>query len=51
VPNINQLCNQCHSPVSGSTVHGINAGSADVTPCISCHTMIHGSNVNPAFIR
>jgi DmsE family decaheme c-type cytochrome len=51
VPNINQLCNQCHSPVSGSTVHGINAGSADVTPCISCHTMIHGSNVNPAFLR
>jgi DmsE family decaheme c-type cytochrome len=51
VPYINQLCNQCHSPVSGGTVHGINAGSADVTPCISCHTMIHGSNVNPAFLR
>ncbi|MGD0799587.1 MAG: DmsE family decaheme c-type cytochrome [Acidobacteriaceae bacterium] len=50
-PYINQLCNQCHSPVSGSTVHGMNAGSADVTPCISCHTMIHGSNVNPAFLR
>lgn len=51
VPYINQLCNQCHSPVSAGTVHGINAGSADVTPCISCHTMIHGSNVNPAFLR
>ncbi len=51
VPNINQMCNQCHSPVSGSTVHGINAGSADAIPCISCHTMVHGSNVNPAFIR
>jgi len=51
VPNINQLCNQCHSPVSGSTVHGMNAGSSDVEPCISCHTMIHGSNINPAFIR
>jgi len=51
VPHINQLCNSCHSPVSGSTVHGMNAGSADVTPCISCHTMIHGSNINPAFIR
>jgi DmsE family decaheme c-type cytochrome len=50
-PNINQMCNQCHSPVAGSTVHGINAGSADVQPCISCHTMIHGSNINPAFIR
>jgi DmsE family decaheme c-type cytochrome len=51
VPNINQLCNQCHSPVAAGTVHGMNAGSAEVTPCISCHTMIHGSNVNAAFIR
>jgi len=51
VPNINQLCNQCHSPVSGDTVHGMNAGSAEVVPCISCHTMIHGSNINPAFLR
>ncbi len=51
VPNVNQLCNQCHSPVAAGTVHGLNAGSADVQPCISCHTMIHGSNINPAFIR
>jgi len=51
VPNINQLCNQCHSPVSAGTVHGMNAGSADRPPCVTCHTMIHGSNVNPAFIR
>jgi len=51
VANINQLCNQCHSPVSGDTVHGMNAGSAERPPCISCHTMIHGSNVNPAFLR
>jgi DmsE family decaheme c-type cytochrome len=51
VPNINQLCNQCHSPVSAGTVHGMNAGSADRPPCITCHTMIHGSNINPAFIR
>jgi DmsE family decaheme c-type cytochrome len=51
VANINQLCNQCHSPVAASTVHGMNAGSADRPPCISCHTMIHGSNVNQAFIR
>jgi DmsE family decaheme c-type cytochrome len=51
VANINQLCNQCHSPVAASTVHGINAGSADRPPCINCHTMIHGSNINPAFIR
>lgn len=51
VPNINQLCNQCHSPVAASTVHSMNAGSADRPPCITCHTMIHGSNINPAFIR
>jgi DmsE family decaheme c-type cytochrome len=51
VPNINQMCNQCHSPVAAGTVHGLSAGSAEVTPCISCHTMIHGSNINPAFIR
>lgn len=51
VPNVNQLCNSCHSPVSAGTVHGMNAGSADAIPCISCHTMIHGSNINPAFLR
>jgi DmsE family decaheme c-type cytochrome len=51
VANINQLCNQCHSPVSASTVHGMNAGSAERQPCINCHTMIHGSNINPAFLR
>jgi hypothetical protein len=32
-------------------VHGMNAGSADQEPCITCHAFIHGSNVNPAFIR
>jgi DmsE family decaheme c-type cytochrome len=51
VPNVNQLCNQCHSPVAAGTVHGMNAGSADQEPCITCHAFIHGSNVNPAFIR
>ena len=49
MPNINTLCNQCHSPVAAGTVHGMNAGSAERPPCISCHTMIHGSNLNPAF--
>jgi DmsE family decaheme c-type cytochrome len=51
MPSINQLCNQCHSPVAASTMHSINAGSADRNPCITCHTMVHGSNINPAFIR
>jgi len=51
VPNINQLCNQCHSPVAAGTIHGMSAGSAEVQQCTSCHTMIHGSNINPALIR
>jgi DmsE family decaheme c-type cytochrome len=51
MPSINTLCNQCHSPVSAGTVHGTNAGSSELTPCIGCHTMIHGSNLNQAFIR
>jgi DmsE family decaheme c-type cytochrome len=51
MPSVNQLCNQCHSPVAASTMHSINAGSADRNPCITCHTMVHGSNINPAFIR
>jgi DmsE family decaheme c-type cytochrome len=51
MPQINTLCNQCHSPVAAGTVHGMNAGSSELTPCTSCHTYIHGSNVNPAFLR
>jgi DmsE family decaheme c-type cytochrome len=49
--NIATLCNQCHSPVANGSVHGLDAGSASSTPCISCHTMIHGSNLSQAFIR
>ncbi|SEF91886.1 decaheme c-type cytochrome, DmsE family [Bryocella elongata] len=51
VPNVNQLCNQCHSAVAAGTVHGQGAGSSDQPPCIGCHNFIHGSNINPAFIR
>jgi DmsE family decaheme c-type cytochrome len=51
MPNINTLCNQCHSPVAAGTVHGMSAGSSELTPCTSCHTMIHGSNINAAFLR
>jgi DmsE family decaheme c-type cytochrome len=46
VPNINQLCNQCHSVVAADNVHGIGAGSTALPPCIDCHVMIHGSNVD-----
>ena len=51
MPNINVLCNQCHSQVSADTVHGMSAGSTDSVPCTSCHTYIHGSNMNSAFLR
>jgi DmsE family decaheme c-type cytochrome len=51
MPSINTLCNQCHSVVSGDTIHGMNAGSQELTPCITCHTMIHGSNLNAAFLK
>ena len=51
MPTINTLCNQCHSPVAAGTVHGMNAGSAELQPCINCHTMIHGSNLDPYFKR
>jgi len=51
MPNVNTLCNQCHSPVAAGTVHGMNAGSSELTTCISCHTFIHGSNINQAFLR
>jgi DmsE family decaheme c-type cytochrome len=51
MPSVNTLCNQCHSPVSAATVHGMNAGSAELAPCLDCHTFIHGSNLNAAFLK
>ncbi|MGA2806962.1 MAG: DmsE family decaheme c-type cytochrome [Terracidiphilus sp.] len=51
LPSINTLCNQCHSHVANSTVHGQGAGSDELAPCTSCHTYIHGSNINAAFLR
>ena len=51
MPNIVELCRSCHSAVATGTVHGMGEGSETATPCISCHTMIHGSNVSQAFIR
>ena len=51
MPSINTLCNQCHSPVAAHTVTGMNAGSSELAPCTSCHTYIHGSNINGAFLR
>jgi len=51
MPTINTLCNQCHSRVANGTVHGQGAGSDDLEPCTTCHTYIHGSNLNVAFLR
>jgi len=51
MPSINALCNQCHSPVAGATVHGQGSGSSELTPCTDCHTYVHGSNMNVAFLR
>jgi DmsE family decaheme c-type cytochrome len=51
MPSIATLCNQCHSPLSAGGVHGLDPGSTTVTPCITCHTMIHGSNASQAFVR
>ncbi len=51
MPNIAVLCNQCHSRVAAGTVHGQGAGSDSSEPCTTCHTYIHGSNINAAFLR
>jgi DmsE family decaheme c-type cytochrome len=51
MPAINPLCNQCHSGVAANTVHGMSAGSSENITCTNCHTYIHGSNINAAFLR
>jgi len=51
MPTINTLCNQCHSHVATGVIHGQGAGSDELEPCTTCHTYIHGSNMNEAFIR
>ena len=51
MPSINTLCNQCHSRVANGTIHGQGAGSDELEPCTTCHTYIHGSNINEAFLR
>jgi DmsE family decaheme c-type cytochrome len=53
VPSINVLCAQCHSTVGTNAVHNATllSQSSDVTPCIDCHTMVHGSNLDPFLKR
>jgi DmsE family decaheme c-type cytochrome len=46
-PTVDAVCRQCHSSVVAGSMHNLNAaGSSDVTPCIDCHTMVHGSNLD-----
>ena len=51
MPNVNVLCNQCHSAVGAGAIHGQGEGSSDSVPCTSCHTYIHGSNISVAFLK
>jgi DmsE family decaheme c-type cytochrome len=51
MPAITTLCKQCHSQVAAGTFHSMGAGSSESTPCTSCHVMIHGSNLNQAFLK
>jgi DmsE family decaheme c-type cytochrome len=51
MPSINMLCNQCHSRVAADSFHSMGPGSDELAPCTSCHTSIHGSNINAAFLR
>jgi DmsE family decaheme c-type cytochrome len=51
MPAIAPLCNQCHSGVAANNVHGMGAGSSETITCTNCHTYIHGSNMNAAFLR
>jgi DmsE family decaheme c-type cytochrome len=51
MPSINTLCNQCHSRVANATIHGMGAGSDELQNCTDCHTFIHGSKINAAFLR
>jgi len=56
--NVNQLCLQCHTGLKGTqfTAGGpptspVHDQSMQYTPCIVCHSQIHGSNVVDTFIR
>jgi DmsE family decaheme c-type cytochrome len=51
MPSVATMCNQCHSPVAAGTFHSMGAGSSELTPCTNCHTWIHGSNLNQAFLK
>jgi predicted CXXCH cytochrome family protein len=51
MPEINVLCVECHGQPASAAIHGLSPASSDSVPCTSCHTYIHGSNMNAAFLR
>jgi DmsE family decaheme c-type cytochrome len=50
MPNIQQLCYQCHGEVAADTVHGMKEMNQSAS-CVDCHTMIHGSNLQSLFFK
>lgn len=57
VPNVNTLCIQCHSEISGNAIAGttpVDAGHNQNGPtvaCTNCHSQIHGSHVSQYFLQ
>jgi DmsE family decaheme c-type cytochrome len=58
VSNVNLLCLQCHSPVTGRYARSsppetptFHNQATKYTACTMCHTQIHGSNFDEFFFR
>ncbi|HWE84096.1 MAG TPA: DmsE family decaheme c-type cytochrome [Terracidiphilus sp.] len=58
VSNINTLCLQCHSatnsaafPHAVSPTGPVHNQAAQYTPCITCHSQIHGSNASNIYFK
>lgn len=54
--NVWQLCTECHSPITGTTLgsqppafHNLN--SPRYQQCTSCHVAVHGSNRSPQLFK
>lgn len=54
--NVYQLCIECHSPLTGTTVGSQPPAFHDLTDpryqnCTTCHVAIHGSNRSPRLLK
>lgn len=54
--NVYQLCIECHSPISGTTLGSQPPSFHDLTSprfqnCTTCHTAVHGSNRSPELLK